>query len=112
MIWIIGCKGMLGTELSELLEKTNTPFKGTDLEVDITDLSALKSFMEKENINFIINCAAYTAVDKAEDDETACRLINTAGASNIAITANARGAKLIHISTDYVFEGNGITPYH
>ena len=109
MIWLIGNKGMLGTELSLLLEKSGIPFTGTDREVDITDYEALKKFANNKPIKWIINCAAYTAVDKAEDDIEACRRINTLGAANIAACAKTTGAMLVHISTDYVFDGKGIT---
>jgi dTDP-4-dehydrorhamnose reductase len=108
MIWLIGNKGMLGTELSLLLEKSGLPFTGTDREVDITDLSALGDYAEKYPVAWIINCAAYTAVDKAEDDPETCRRLNELGAANIAVCAKNTGARLIHISTDYVFDGNGI----
>jgi len=118
MIWLAGNKGMLGTELSMLMEKSGFPFVGSDCEVDITDLAALKSFAEKQaqagsrqKINWIINCAAYTAVDKAEDDAEFCRRLNTLGAANIAACAMSIGARLIHISTDYVFDGNAERPY-
>jgi dTDP-4-dehydrorhamnose reductase len=108
---------MLGTELSRLLEKSGLPFIGTDREVDITDIAALTASAEKQPAKWIINCAAYTAVDKAEDDAEICRALNTRGAANIAAVANSTtisnsgGAKLIHISTDYVFDGNGNRPY-
>jgi len=108
LIWLIGNKGMLGTELSLLLEKSSLPFVGTDREVDITDTTALKKFAENQSINWIINCAAYTAVDKAEDDVENCRRLNTQGAGSIAVCAKSIGARLIHISTDYVFDGKGI----
>ena len=113
MIWLIGNKGMLGTELSYLLEKASLPFKGTDRELDIGDPAALMDFVEKQSAPFtwIINCAAYTAVDKAEDDREKCRLLNTEGAQNVSKTANKIGARLIHISTDYVFNGNVNKPY-
>lgn len=109
MIWLIGNKGMLGTEMSLLLEKSGLPFAGTDRETDITDVAALANYAEKKSIGFIINCAAYTAVDKAEDDAENCRRLNTLGAGNIAACAKSIGALLIHISTDYVFDGKGIT---
>ncbi|MCL1931031.1 MAG: dTDP-4-dehydrorhamnose reductase [Treponema sp.] len=112
MIWLIGCKGMLGTELSLLLEKTGVPFTGTDREVDITDPAALGEFAEKRAFTWIINCAAYTAVDKAEDDAETCRRLNTLGAAHIAACAKKTGARLIHLSTDYVFDGTGKRPYH
>jgi dTDP-4-dehydrorhamnose reductase len=111
VIWLIGNKGMLGTELSLLLEQNNIPFIGTDREVDITDPAALRDFASSHPVNWIINCAAYTAVDKAEDDEVACRLLNTSGPANIAAAARDKGARLIHISTDYVFDGTGNRPY-
>jgi dTDP-4-dehydrorhamnose reductase len=100
---------MLGTELSLLLEKSGLPFVGTDREVDITDTAALEQFAEKQPIGWIINCAAYTAVDKAEDDAENCRRLNALGAGNITACAKNTGARLIHVSTDYVFDGKGIT---
>ncbi|MCL2763719.1 MAG: dTDP-4-dehydrorhamnose reductase [Treponema sp.] len=111
MIWLIGNKGMLGTELSLLLEKNNINYIGTDREVDITDIKALGEFSEKHSIEWIINCAAYTAVDRAQDERELCRLLNTEGPCNIAALANEINAKLIHISTDYVFNGKGSKPY-
>jgi dTDP-4-dehydrorhamnose reductase len=111
LLWLIGNKGMLGTELSLLLQQNNIPFIGTDREVDITDPAALQDFVSAHPVNWIINCAAYTAVDKAEDDETACRLLNVTGAANIATAAKNKGAALVHISTDYVFDGTGNKPY-
>jgi len=113
MIWLIGNKGMLGTELSILLEKSGFLFVGTDREVDITDLSAIRGFVQaqKGTIDRIINCAAYTAVDKAEDDKDNCRLLNAEAPRNIAVTANEINAKLIHFSTDYVFNGRSNRPY-
>jgi dTDP-4-dehydrorhamnose reductase len=111
LIWLIGNKGMLGTELSRLLENNSMPHTGTDREVDITDPAALLSFARAHSFDWIINCAAYTAVDKAEDDEVLCRNLNTNGAANIAKTAKIVNARLIHISTDYVFNGRGTRPY-
>jgi len=99
---------MLGTELSLLLEKTGVPFVGTDREVDITDTAALERFAQNRPVGWIINGAAYTAVDKAEDDVETCRRLNTLGAANIAACAKTIGARLIHVSTDYVFDGKGI----
>jgi dTDP-4-dehydrorhamnose reductase len=116
MIWLIGSKGMLGTELSLLLEESGYSFIGTDCEVDITNPVALGDFIRtqqdrKQPIDWIINCAAYTAVDKAEDEIETCRKLNTIGAGNIASCAKSIDAKLIHISTDYVFNGQGNEPY-
>jgi dTDP-4-dehydrorhamnose reductase len=105
---------MLGIELSLLLEKNGLPFIGTDREVDITDHAALCDFAKKQGnlgggFSWVINCAAYTAVDKAEDDIETCRRLNTLGAANIASCAKNINARLIHLSTDYVFDGKGIT---
>jgi dTDP-4-dehydrorhamnose reductase len=108
LIWLIGNKGMLGTELSLLLEKSGLLFTGTDREVDITDAAALENFAKTQPVSCIINCAAYTAVDKAEDDVENCRRLNTLGAANLAACAQSIGARLIHFSTDYVFDGKGM----
>ncbi|MDR0554111.1 MAG: dTDP-4-dehydrorhamnose reductase [Treponema sp.] len=107
-IWLIGCKGMLGTELSLLLQKTGLAFTGTDRDVDITNPAALVEFVKSRPFAWIINCAAYTAVDKAEDDIETCRRLNAVGPGNIAACAKSVGARLIHLSTDYVFDGKGI----
>lgn len=116
MIWLIGNKGMLGTELSGVLEKRGMPFTGTDREVDITSLAALQGFaneMQKKDsrISVIINCAAYTAVDRAEDEKELANDLNCRGPENIASCAAEMGIPLLHISTDYVFSGNGTRPY-
>ncbi|HOU85627.1 MAG TPA: dTDP-4-dehydrorhamnose reductase [Spirochaetota bacterium] len=111
MVWIIGCNGMLGREVSELFQKNKIPFIGTDIECDITDISALAEFAKDKNIKWIINCSAYTNVDKSEEEEPKAYSINASGAANIAQTASLIGAKLIHISTDYVFNGKGNSPY-
>jgi dTDP-4-dehydrorhamnose reductase len=112
MLWLIGNKGMLGTEFSSILEKRGISFVGTDREVDILDPLALAAFVEGQgrvgSVTWIVNCAAYTAVDKAEDDLDLCRRLNVEGPGNIARIAQGIGARLIHISTDYVFDGKGI----
>jgi dTDP-4-dehydrorhamnose reductase len=115
LIWIVGSKGMLGTELSMLLEKSELPFAGTDRGVDITNMAELTAahakLAEKRQVKWIINCAAYTEVDKAEDEVEACRGLNAHGAANIAAIANNTGARLVYLSTDYVFDGQGNRPY-
>jgi dTDP-4-dehydrorhamnose reductase len=111
MIWLAGNRGMLGTETALLLEESGLDFFGTGRELDITDYSAVSAFEGKKesgDIQWIINCAAYTAVDKAEDDKEACRRLNETGAANLAAFAAKTGARLIHISTEYVFDGKGI----
>lgn len=111
MIWLIGNKGMLGTELSLLFEENKIPFVGTDREVDILSPEALAAFAKDKDIGWIVNCAAYTAVDKAEDEEALCRAINAEGPKNIAQVAQSIGAAVLHISTDYVFAGTADSPY-
>jgi dTDP-4-dehydrorhamnose reductase len=111
MIWLIGNKGMLGSELEKQLTQNTVEVIGTDRDVDITNLQALEDFAKGKNISWIINCAAYTAVDKAEDEPELAKLLNVTGPENIARTAKKIGAKLVHISTDYVFDGKGTKPY-
>ena len=104
MYLITGCKGQLGTELSKLLPDAIC----ADVDVlDITNENAVQNFVRNNNIDIIINCAAYTAVDKAETDIELATKINVDGPRNLART----GAKVIHISTDYVFDGTGHIPY-
>ena len=114
MIWLIGCKGMLGSEIARQLTENKINYAGTDIDVDITNQDALEKFAQetgaKEKITHIINCSAYTAVDKAESDVELATKLNEAGPGNIAAVAEKIGATMIHISTDYVFDGTGNTP--
>lgn len=112
MIWIIGNSGMLGKELSLLFDACNVSYIGTDKEIDIADINTLQNFAQaqmhayaEKDIKWIVNCAAYTAVDKAEEEKELCYKINVTGSENIAKTAKKLNAKLISISTDYVFDG-------
>ena len=111
MIWLIGCKGMLGMEVARQLAENNMDFEGTGRNVDVTSAQELADFAEGKNISYIINCSAYTAVDKAESDVELAKKINEAGTRNIANLAKKIHARLIHVSTDYVFDGNGTEPY-
>jgi len=110
MIWLIGNKGMLGTEVARQLGENKIDFVGSDRDVDFTDSAACENFVSDKKIDFIINCAAYTAVDKAESDFEMAEKLNVRGPENIARLAKKIGAVLIHISTDYVFDGSGNTP--
>ena len=110
MIWVIGYKGMLGSEICRQLAENNIQFVRTDVDVDITDFKALLEFARVWSVKWIINCAAYTAVDKAESDVELAKKLNEDGPANIARVADIMGARLIHISTDYVFDGSGDTP--
>ncbi len=103
-ILITGAKGQLGTELAKLLPDAVL----TDVaELDITNFSEVQRFVKENKIGTIINCAAYTAVDKAEDDIELATKINVLGPENLSKT----GCKVIHVSTDYVFDGLGYKPY-
>lgn len=105
MIWLIGNRGMLGTDVENLLRIQKMPFFVSDQEVDIADIRQMQDFTADKHISWIINCAAYTAVDKAEDEPEIAFKINAEGSQNIAKIAKTKSAKLIHISTDYVFDG-------
>ncbi|HPP99658.1 MAG TPA: dTDP-4-dehydrorhamnose reductase [Termitinemataceae bacterium] len=105
MIWLIGNQGMLGTELALLLESQKIAFVGTDRDVSILDMEAMRSFVKNKTISWIINCAAYTAVDKAEDEKELCTALNAQGPENLGSLAREIGARVLHISTDYVFSG-------
>lgn len=107
-ILVFGGLGQLGQCLSKVSKDRNTAsFVFLDEVVgNILDLDKLSLLFQKESPDFVINCAAYTAVDKAEDEPELCEKINTAGAANLARLSAEFKATLIHISTDFVFEGN------
>lgn len=112
-ILVTGANGQLGTEMRNLLEKEcpgNALYTDIDT-LDLTDVKAVEHYVLKNDITHIVNCAAYTAVDKAEEDKAQCAAINVDAVKNIAIAADAVGAKIIHISTDYVFDGTAHRPY-
>ncbi len=112
-ILITGCNGQLGNEM-QLLEKENpqhTYFNTDVAELDITDQAAIEKFVEDNEIDGIVNCAAYTAVDKAEDNETLCQRLNAEAPAYLAHAVGQRGGWMIQISTDYVFDGTKHTPY-
>lgn len=112
-ILITGANGQLGTELHEILERE---FPGQTLytdvqELDLTNAKAVDSYVANNEITHIVNCAAYTAVDRAEEEKMLCAAVNTDAVKNLAMAADANGAKIIHISTDYVFDGTNHRPY-
>ncbi|MGL4992724.1 MAG: dTDP-4-dehydrorhamnose reductase [Bacteroidales bacterium] len=113
-ILVTGADGQLGCELKELSKRgyENLSFIFTDKQqLDITDLEKIESIIESEKIQYVINCAAYTAVDAAEDNHEAALLINATAVDNLAIACRRFDAKLIQISTDYVFDGKSYRPY-
>ncbi len=105
MIWLIGNRGMLETEVEELLQERKMDYFASDKELDITNKDQLEEFISDKPLSWIINCSAYTAVDKAEDEPELAFQINAYGPLHIAKIARNKRAKLIHVSTDYVFDG-------
>ena len=111
-IWICGALGMLGSHFTRLLEQRNISFVANDYqEMDITDLDKVSDFVRTQKITHIVNCAAYTQVDKAESEQKQAYLINAIGPHNLGIAGRRHGARVLHFSTDYVFDGNGKKPY-
>ena len=112
-ILITGCNGQLGNEM-QLLQKDNTQhhFFNTDVaELDITDKAAIEKYVNDNNIDGIVNCAAFTAVDKAESNVDLCRLLNATAPAYLASAMEQRNGWFIQISTDYVFDGTNHKPY-
>jgi dTDP-4-dehydrorhamnose reductase len=105
MIWLIGSKGMLSSDVEKLLKERGFPYCASDKEVDISDYKALEKFGKDKKVRWIINCAGYTKVDKAEEEIDEALRINKDGVRNIALFSAKRQIRLIHISTDYVFDG-------
>jgi dTDP-4-dehydrorhamnose reductase len=103
---VTGAQGQLGSELKEILTPDQALFV-THSQLDIRDEKSVRDIVSKIKFDFIINCAAYTAVDKAEDEPEEAYAVNVTGAKNLAET----GVPLVQISTDYVFDGNKSSPY-
>lgn len=111
-IWVCGAQGMLGSHFRRLLMEKKWPFVANDhQQIDITQLESVCQFVKDQAITHIINCAAYTHVDKAESEQEKAYLINAQGPLNLGIAAKRRGAHVLHFSTDYVFNGQGSVPY-
>lgn len=123
-ILITGGKGQLGTEIAKCFERGYTELGTPDIlkekneikaididELDISDISAVSALLEKEKYDAVINCAAYTNVNMCETERELAFKANALGPRNLAIAAEKIGAKLIHVSTDYVFAGDGNKPY-
>lgn len=112
-ILVTGANGQLGNELRNVLEdKLPGVTTYVDIqELDLTDAEAVKKFMQKGEFTHVVNCAAYTAVDRAEEDSALCAAVNIDAVSNLARHAEELGYNIVHISTDYVFDGTAHTPY-
>lgn len=110
-ILVTGANGQLGNEMQRVAKTSSNHYIFTDVaQLDITDREAVLRAVKDNSIQVIVNCAAYTNVDKAEDDSETADLINNKAVENLAIAARENDATLIHISTDYVFKGNRCTP--
>jgi len=117
-ILITGANGQLGHEMRNVLagdqrfEAIYTDVAGDDVTLlDITDEAAVEQMVGRNAIQVIVNCVAYTAVDAAEDDETTAARLNADAVGILARVAKRHGARMVHVSTDYVFDGNGCIPY-
>ena len=111
-VLVTGAKGQLGADLMNELKKRGLDSIGVDVEeMDITDKDACMRVIGQSGADAVIHCAAYTAVDAAEDNVELCRKINGEGTRNVALACRDAGIKMMYISTDYVFDGTGTRPW-
>ena len=111
-ILVTGSNGQLGSEIKELSASYDYNFFFTTKEdLDITSEDKILNFIKNNNINTIINCAAYTAVDMAESEQESADLVNRKAIKKLAKISKEKNVKLVHISTDYVFDGKNFKPY-
>ena len=111
-ILVTGANGQLGREMQRLSAVSPNNYTFTDVaELNVTDAGAVRQAVAQTRAEVIVNCAAYTNVERAEEDEEAADRLNRGAAENLARAAEANGATLIHVSTDYVFDGTAHTPY-
>ena len=107
-VLVTGVKGQLGYDVVKECEKRNIEAIGVDVEeMDITDASKVEEVIKSSNVDAVIHCAAWTAVDKAEDEVELCTKVNVEGTRNIAKVCKELSIKMMYISTDYVFDGQG-----
>ena len=112
MILVTGAKGQLGADVLKEFESRDIEHKGVDVDdFDINDRGAVEAFLKVCKPSCVIHCAAYTAVDAAEDNEGLCMSVNGDGTENIARACGEIGSEMVYISTDYVFSGEGSAPY-
>ena len=111
-ILVTGANGQLGYDVCKVLKERSIDYIGTTRkDLDFTDYEMTKAFIEKMKPDAIIHCGAYTAVDKAEDEESECYKVNVNGTENIANICKQNDIKMMYISTDYVFPGTGDKAY-
>jgi len=108
---IVGADGQLGTDMARLLAPLAAVTALTFHDLDITDRAALRQAMEASRPEVVVNCAAYTAVNRAETEQDAAYRVNVLGARNVAQAARRVGARVVYFSTDYVFDGTASEPY-
>ena len=107
-ILVTGVGGQLGYDVCQVLSARNIEHRGVDIaDFDITDVKSTRNYIAEYHPDAVIHCSAWTAVDKAEDELERVRAVNTDGPRNIAAACKEIGAKLLYISTDYVFPGTG-----
>ena len=107
-VLVTGATGQLGYDVCRVLEKRNIEHRGIgSAQLDITDEKAVSFYLAAYHPDAVIHCAAYTAVDKAESERDRCFAVNNAGTRNLAQGCRSIGAKLLYLSTDYVFPGTG-----
>lgn len=111
-IWILGAEGLLGRELVQLCKERNISYIASGREVDLTDPLQLLSFAKLHRPSHAINCAAYTDVDRAEMEKERAYAVNATGPQNLARVAKECHFRLIHVSTDYVFDGQKKVAYN
>lgn len=111
-VLVTGVKGQLGYDVIRRLNERNIECKGVDIEdFDLTDAEAVKKAIVDYAPEAVVHCAAFTAVDKAEDMQELCRAVNVQGTHNVAMACKKIEAKMVYLSTDYVFDGKGETPF-
>ncbi len=111
-VLVTGVNGQLGWDVIRLLEERGVPCRGVDVQdFDLTDGAAAKACVQEYGPDVVVHCAAYTAVDKAEKEPEKCAAVNGDGTMNMVRAALSVGAKMVYISTDYVFSGDGTEPW-
>lgn len=111
-VLVTGCNGQLGYDVVKELISRSVECKGVDLQdFDITDKAQTMEYIKNYNPDAVVHCAAYTAVDRAEDDEETCYRINVIGSKNLAAACKEIDAKMLYVSTDYVYGGKGEAPF-
>ncbi len=111
-VLVTGANGQLGYDVIKRLEKSNIENLGIDIDIlDLTDQEQVKKFIGEYTPDVVIHCAAYTAVDKAEDEKELCYSVNVLGTRYVAEACKEIDAKMVYISTDYVFDGEGEKPF-